>query len=149
MGYTLYYKRISTDAKKEKTYKQTIKLIQEFVLWAKEKEGISLSGYTAHTKPGQYGGIKLNGKGSDAHEDFCLREHFNENEDFQFCKTEEKPYDIVVKGSLLLLEKNMPGCWDISCDGDKEEDFEYSTSLVKKFLVTKHLKKSIKKGEKK
>jgi hypothetical protein len=77
-----------------------------------------LSGYTAHAKAGQYGGVKLNGKGDLAHEDFVLREHLTQ-EHGGFCKTARKPYDVVVVAALAILKHRLGDAISVSTDGDK------------------------------
>jgi hypothetical protein len=76
-----------------------------------------LSGYSAHCKLNEYGGLKVNGKGCDAHEDFTMREHFNENSGFNFCKTARKPYDIVVIACLSVLAHRLGHAFKVSSDG--------------------------------
>lgn len=75
-----------------------------------------LSGYTAHTKPGQYGGLMINGKGENGHEDFSLREHFSQNES-DFCKTARKSYDVVVTACLIILKHYLKDNITIGSDG--------------------------------
>lgn len=81
-----------------------------------------LSGYTAHTKVGQYGGIELNGKGDLMHETLTLREHFKQNFEefgngFAFCKTARKPYDTVVVACLAILKYRLGNAVEVSSDG--------------------------------
>jgi hypothetical protein len=87
-------------------------------------EGIvSLSGYTAHAEIGRYGGIHINGKGEDGHEDFLLRERFKKaKEQWGFCKTAQKPYDLVVTAMLAVIEHYMgPELFSVSSDGWLDE----------------------------
>lgn len=80
-----------------------------------------LSGYTAHTKVGQYGGLQLNGKGELGHESFELREHFKQNIEsdngFGFVKTARKPYDSVIVACLAILKYRLGNAIDVSSDG--------------------------------
>lgn len=79
-----------------------------------------LSGYTAHTKPGTYGGLQVNGKGEYAHEPFELREHFKQNVDslgIAFCKTNSKPYDTVVTACLAVLKYRLGDAISLNSDG--------------------------------
>lgn len=94
-----------------------------------------LSGYTAHTKPGAYGGLQLNGKGENAHEPFELREHFGEQADngFGFCKTARKPYDIVVVACLAVLKYRLGNAIDVSSDG-RESDWKAGVALAQSVL---------------
>ena len=60
-------------------------------------------------------GIRFNGVGADAHEDFWL---LRDNErDFQFCKTAAKPYDIVCVAILCLAYQLLGDEIEISSDG--------------------------------
>lgn len=123
MGSTHYwvFKKIKGQAKQtEKKYIEAIADCQRIVrAYAKEHGG--LSGYTAHTKPGSYGGVNLNGKGDEAHETFILREHYSQNEGFNFCKTAMKPYDAVVVACLAVLKHHLGDLIDVSSDGDTQD----------------------------
>jgi hypothetical protein len=82
-----------------------------------------LSGYTAHTPIGTYGGVLINGKESNAHESFELREHFKQNFEgfgggFSFCKTARKPYDIVVTACLAILKYRLGNAIEVSTNGE-------------------------------
>jgi len=137
MGYTNYLTIKKTSSREiEKKYQQAIKKIDKLVKYAYNTACLPLSGYSAHAKG--YGGIKFNGKQDNAHEDFILREHFKENENFSFCKTARKPYDIVVKASLLVLKHALKDIVIISCDGNKE-DWLDGLKLAKKALGLKSL----------
>jgi len=91
-----------------------------------------LSGFTAHTKVGAYGGLQVNGKGGNGHEEFTLREHYNQLEP-GFCKTARKPYDIVVTACLLILYYRLGDLIDISSDGDTD-DWVNGRALAKQVL---------------
>lgn len=120
MGYTHYWrvKKIKGMATVlEARYQKAILECQK-VCSTYYKEFGGLSGYSAHTKPGAYGGLKVNGKGDDGHEDFVMREHFNENEDFEFCKTARKSYDLVVTACLAILKHRLGHAIEVSSDGD-------------------------------
>jgi hypothetical protein len=86
---------------------------------AKGLEFARLSGYTAHTRPGAYGGLQLNGKGEYAHEPFELREHFKQNIDgVSYCKTDGKPYDTVIAACLAVLKYRLGDAIDVRSDGN-------------------------------
>lgn len=93
-----------------KSYNANLKLIDS-------KHPYRLSGYSVHSS--QYGGINFNGTAELSHECFVLREHFNQNEAFNFCKTAQKPYDIMVTACLLLLKHYLGNAIEISSDGYK------------------------------
>jgi len=57
--------------------------------------------------------IRFNGIGEDGHETFLFT---NAEEEFAFCKTARKPYDIVVCECLIVLQHFMPEL-KISSDG--------------------------------
>lgn len=76
------------------------------------------------------GVIMFNGKGSDGYEDF----HVDMNRTgFNFCKTNYKPYDIAVCGTLLIFAEHALDCFDLSSDGDIE-DYQNAISLYKEIF---------------
>ena len=127
MGYTHYWefkkpKEIKS-SELEKTYQKTIIECQKILnIYNKQCESWErLSGYAAHCKPGQYGGININGKGDEGHENFILREHFNQNDGFTFCKTAQKPYDLAVIACLATLKYRLKDAIEVSSDGCHED----------------------------
>ena len=120
MGYTHYFtfnKTKTPAAKVEKQYQLAVGHCQKLVRSYYKQFG-GLSGYSAHTKQGAYGGLLVNGKGDEGHEEFSLREHFKQNEGFNFCKTARKPYDLVIVGCLAILKHYLKDAIDVSSDGD-------------------------------
>lgn len=104
------------EAKYQKALLECQRIVKRFY-----DENGGISGFTAHTTIGKYGGIEVNGKGDDAHEMFSLREHFRqnlENDFIPFCKTARKPYDTVVVACLALLKYRLGDAITISSDGD-------------------------------
>ena len=100
-----------------------------------------LSGFSAHCKLGKYGGFKINGKGDMAHEDFTLREHYMQNigqDNFNFCKTAHKPYDIVVVAALAILKYRLGEAIQVSSDGDNS-DWNAGVALASKVIRRKVL----------
>lgn len=63
--------------------------------------------------------IAFNGVGSDSHESFVLNREAQE--DFSFCKTARKPYDLLVCACLLAYKFHSPKTIKISSDGDRED----------------------------
>lgn len=63
--------------------------------------------------------IAFNGDGSvdEDHETFYLDKN---DEDFNFCKTNGKPYDLAVCMALFVIKKHEPSV-DISSDGDFDD----------------------------
>jgi hypothetical protein len=71
--------------------------------------------------------VSFNGEGSDSHETF----YFNINSvGFNFCKTQEKPYDEVVTACLILANYYF-NFVEVSSDGDKQ-DWAMGIALFKK-----------------
>ena len=123
MGYTHYWSFVSTRGKSRKIeslyQKAVLECAQVVRYWYTRQGGIS--GYTAHTKPGDYGGILFNGKGDNACEDFVLREHFTQNDNFNFCKTNRYEYDILVVACLAILTYRLGDAIQVSSDGDTSD----------------------------
>lgn len=141
MGYTHYWSfnkahRLETK-KAESAYQKAIKECNKFIqAYQSEAIGLNrLSGYSAYTS--EYGGIKINGKQKMQHEDFTMREHFNQNEGFHFCKTARKPYDIVVVGCLIILKAHLGELIDISSDG-YAEDWIDGQRLVERLIKKRY-----------
>ena len=88
-----------------------------------------LSGYSAHCKPGQYGGIKINGTSEYSCEDFVLREHMSQNES-SWCKTNRQSYTIAVLGCLYLLKRRLGDLVQIDTDGCDSELFSEARKLI-------------------
>jgi len=63
--------------------------------------------------------IRFNGLSERGHETFLI--DWNNLSDFDFCKTNQKPYDFWVVSALLIIKSEAPEILDISSDGDKEE----------------------------
>lgn len=129
MGYTHYWRldlRRKTSSEIEKKYQQAILECQRVVRAIavdnqKLYHSTCLSGYTAHAKIGQYGGLKINGKGADACEDFIMREHFAENEAFGCCKTGRGHYDFAVVACLAILKYRLGDAITVTSDGNYED----------------------------
>jgi len=136
MGYTHYLtipktKPVKGTAERnEKRYQLAIKDCQRIIRRFSKLNG-GLSGFTAHTKVGKYGGIEVNGSRENGHETFILREHFRDNEDFSFCKTAQKPYDVVVVACLTVLQHRLKGAVKVASDGDTKE-WEQGVAMAKR-----------------
>ena len=141
MGYSHYWKFFKgskTAAETEKAYKKAILECQK-VAKAYQKTATGnerLSGYTVNTKDGQYGGLNINGKGDEGCEMFMMREHFNQNESFGFCKTYQRPYDTVVVACLAILKYRLKDAFNVSSDGHHAE-WNYGVELANKVLKRK------------
>lgn len=135
MGYTHYFsftkpKGIPARVMEEKYRKALIECARVAHAWQREcADWERLSGYTAHTKLGTYGGLELNGKGDEAHEPLTLREHFSQNFEGTnplnraggFVKTARKPYDTVIVACLAILQYRLGNAFKVSSDGDSSD----------------------------
>jgi hypothetical protein len=157
MGYTHYWTfKKPAKGKADETealYQKAIKDIASIALhWNATCifDSDRLSGYTAHVKSNKYGGVKINGKKENAHEDFILREHYKENLEgsngiggyhnpMHFCKTAQKPYDDVIVASLIVLKHYLGDLIEVSSDG-RFEDWENGLQLAKRVLKRRLLK---------
>ena len=109
MGYTRYWKN-----SKNLIDDKTLETIKNIIDIAKQDYDIDID---VKTLTNMY--IKLNGdenKGLD-HEDFVI----DLTPGFNFCKTNEKPYDVVVNAILKLLESTNK-IHDVEKDDDNEEE---------------------------
>lgn len=135
MGYTHYwtFKRIPKGQTKQvnKAYTKAVKECQKIILAYQNiaPSDERLSGYSAHTKLGQYLGVNFNGKGNLAHETFILRDFFKHNSGFNFCKTAHKPYDVVVVACLAVLKDCLKELVEVSSDG-RAWEFENGVQLA-------------------
>ena len=109
MGYTRYWEN-----SKNLIDDKTLETIKNIIDIAKQDYDIDID---VKALTNMY--IKLNGdenKGLD-HEDFVI----DLTPGFNFCKTNEKPYDIVVNAILKLLESKNK-IHDVEKDDDNEEE---------------------------
>ena len=77
--------------------------------------------------------ITINGVGEDAHEDCYFPRTADQLDEFQFCKTARKPYDIVVTAALCILQERCGKLVEVSSDGNAEE-WEAGRALAEKVL---------------
>lgn len=146
MGYTHYWSW-NLDGIKGKTsdyearYQQAIlecqKVIRKMADENRSQYGSSMmSGYSAHTKPGQYAGLLLNGSRGNDCEDFIMREHLKQNGTSEFCKTNRAAYGDAVICSLLILHYRLGDILTVNSDGDAE-DWQPWADYVSKILRRK------------
>jgi hypothetical protein len=136
MGYTHYFSFKPVNERQwrdiETRYKRAILDCQRIVKAFYAKHG-RISGYSAHTPLGRYGGLKVNGKGIDACEAFELREHYGQNlRDFKgYCKTNGLPYDTVVTACLAVLKHRLGDAIQLHSDGNRH-DWSYGVRLARR-----------------
>ena len=84
--------------------------------------------------------VRFNGVDEDAHETF----HFSlDKSGFNFCKTNLKPYDVVVCGCLYVAKQIFGSNIRVNQDCDESEDLE-NINLVKSIIRNNKLEKIIK-----
>lgn len=138
MGYSHYFsfnKAPKGQAKQvELKYQKAILECQKIVYKFSQEFG-GLSGYTAHTKPGTYGGVLLNGSvETGICEDFVMREHYSQNSSQQFCKTSRYVYDTPVVACLIILKHRLGDLFQVGSDGDTGDwiaGFELALKVTK------------------
>lgn len=149
MGYTHYWSfkaRPKGLAKQtEETYQLAVRQCQKLIRsYNKDLKAIDnkhpnrLSGFSAHTKRLEYNGLEVNGTQDLSHEKFYLREHYSQNESFNFCKTASKPYDIVVVACLVILKHYLSELIEVSSDGESK-DWSSGLMLAKQYTKIKSL----------
>lgn len=149
MGYTHYF-----SINKEAAFGRTAEYEQKYQLALRQCARIAknynarlkavdkkhpnrLSGFTVHTPISKYGGLHINGTAEFAHEDFCLREHFTQNQG-GFCKTARKPYDVVITACLITLKHYLGQGFQVESDG-LASDWIEGLELAKKVTRIKTL----------
>ena len=111
MGYTHYWKgRVPTLSPE---LRDDVKTVFEFC----EFSGISIAGGLGEGKP-ELTGTRLwfNGKDDESYETFGVE--FGLSTEFDFCKTQYRPYDLAVVAVLELLTLHGEGEFSWSSDGD-------------------------------
>jgi hypothetical protein len=110
MGYTHYW-NFSEEPSREK-FIEFAEGVKQIVATAQDA-GIAITDE-------EYGDDKVvfNGVGADSHETFFVSA---EGVDFNFCKTNQKPYDTAVTASLILAKKIFGDIIEVSSDGDASD----------------------------
>lgn len=137
MGYTHYmsFKKApkGKTSQIEKAYQKAILECSKICRYYSETFG-GLAGFSAHCEPKLYGGLNVNGSNRvGSCEPLVLREHFSENEEFSFCKTNRNPYDTVVTACLIVLAHRLGPFVTVSSDG-RRDDWNDGLILARKVL---------------
>lgn len=143
MGYTHYFSFKSAPkgklVKTEQAYQRAIMDCTRIIKHYSALHG-GLSGFSAHAPVGLYRGLKINGSvNSGQCEDFILRERFEQNLGFNFCKTRQYSYDTVVTACLIVLKHRLGSLVSVSSDGFID-DWEDGLELAKTVLKLKTIK---------
>lgn len=119
MGYTHYWRGNGSnrDAGKFAEFAQVAKIAIDLAI----SRGIELADAMGEGTPEVNDSIvAFNGVGDDSHESCVVAP---DQADFEFCKTNHKPYDVVVVAVLVLYKYFFPEI-TFSSDGDLEELFD-------------------------
>ena len=109
MGHTHFWKTTRTLTKTEvESFRCIFKLLAN-------KSNIKLD--VDNTKP-LTDLVTFNGRSEDSYEDFTLPTCAKE---FEFCKTNHKPYDLVVTATLIAAAALLPDWIELSSDGDSQD----------------------------
>lgn len=115
--YTHYYS-INTKKISQRRWDRVCNKLNELVYEFGQQHG-GISGFSAHSKPGKYGGLYFNGSRENGHEPFILRADVKNQEPGAFCKTARKPYDVLVTAVLSVLQMEFgEGLVKVGYDGD-------------------------------
>lgn len=100
---------------------------------------ICASGVPVEEDPFSAGTMLLNGVGADGYETFRVIQNrpleYNER-GWDFCKTAQKPYDVIVTAILCYLESHWPKHFSVGSDGDVD-DWAPGLALARKALPEK------------
>jgi hypothetical protein len=124
MGYTHYWSFGRFISKK--AYQAALKDCRKII----KASSVRLGNWDGEKKPVLNNGISINGYGDEAHESFILP-RIPGNGDF--CKTERKPYDVVVVACLCVLQQHLDESVYVTSDGDPHE-WEAGRALAEKVL---------------
>jgi len=122
MGYTHYFSQTRSFTDDE--WNNIIETVNTIIKYCDNEHGIKVQVCYDDSAPAELTDeyILFNGVEDDGHESFHITK--DTMEDFNFCKTARKPYDLVVVLSLLAIEKIAPNALEIRSDGGWEEDTE-------------------------
>jgi hypothetical protein len=137
MGYTHYWSfnevkrgsKVETEKKYQRAISDCAKVVRAYY-----QEHRGLSGFTAHTEPGQYLGLEVNGARDERCETLAFRERYRlATGGSDFCKTNRYPYDTVVTACLAIMAHHMGSVVSVSSDGDRS-DWDAGVTLARSVL---------------
>ena len=127
MGYTQYWNTIKRT--NESGYKKALIEIRKVLELKKD----ILAGSDGTGDPDFKTDIYINGKHDDSHETFFLPDTLKQIKKSDFCKTNRKPYDVVVVACLAILKKHL-GKDLLLCTDGTAKDWEEGCNLASKVL---------------
>lgn len=130
MGYTHYW-YLNVNAEEGDRFHQAIVDMATIVTANSQRE--ILAGWDGEGNPEiDSDKISFNGKEPDDYETFDFH-RFELGKDFNFCKTAQKPYDVVVTACLAVAAEVIGDGIEVSSDGNGE-DWEEGARLASKVL---------------
>lgn len=108
MGYTHYWECSDSDIGKIKSHKNYDTCISDMKKVIAANHGIPLE-----IEDSNFYHVFFNGVDEDSHETFV----FPPGRPFTFCKTAEKPYDVVVTACLAVVKHHLGDLFEVSSDG--------------------------------
>lgn len=114
----------------EAAYKKAKNQIIKFLKTRKDIADESGEGTQPNLKDGV---ISFNGQGKDSHEIFWIPKSLKDFENADFCKTNRKPYDVVVVACLTILKLHLFDDILVDSNGDTQ-DLEEGVRLACSFL---------------
>lgn len=120
MGYTHYFSQVETTEGDDLSFLK-FAIDATIIILTAEKRGMNLDWHVDDKE------VVFNGVGEDAHETFVFTR--KANLDFNFTKTNRKPYDEVVTACLIALGKAYGDKVAISSDGEWESDWVAGRNL--------------------
>lgn len=129
MGYTHYWKNVKFSDSGFKSYKDMVALLIKNL-----PKSVQVENDLNPELPMVGTFVRFNGVGELSHETFLIQQ---ENSDFEFCKTNRKPYDLLVCGSLILAslfadsgEISSDGIGEPYCDSEWKDAWAFVCKVV-------------------
>lgn len=132
MGYTHYYNNDKVIAKTK--WSKLTKDVKKLISHLNKDKPLLQKEYDNSDEPVIDGNeIRYNGIGDAGHETFLLR---RKGQDWSFCKTAHKPYDLAVCATLILYSYHCGEKFaNIGSDGSLEnEEWQSAVSLIKELF---------------
>lgn len=129
MGYTHYW-RVKPNAD-EVAYQSALADIRRLI----ENSSVRLGDGMGESSPEVGEGISFNGwrEDGDDCETFSLPHSLSDLGNFDFCKTDRRPYDVVVVAALAVLKERLGECVEVTSDGGAD-DWERGVLLASETL---------------
>jgi len=125
MGYTHYW--TFGPFIEEKAYKTALTECRKII----KASPVPLGNWEGKGNPNLQNGFNCNGVGNDGHETFRMGKEPIRDE--WFCKTAQKPYDVVVTACLCVMHDHLGSACEVTSDGDPHE-WEAGMNLASKVL---------------